>query len=125
MKDVVKALRWLAKETEFDFAAEQMNEAAALIESLQGKIIGKDALIATNKALMNAAISENGRLQGELTASQRRERAAVEDIVEAHDRGRCAVCKHKRSDGGACKKWPNRSCFEWRGVQAGEVEQDG
>ena len=63
-------------------------------------------------------------LQAQFSASQRREKAAVEDIPVAHDRGRCEVCKHKRQDGGACKKWPDRSCFEWRGPQDGKGETE-
>ena len=35
--EIVKALRWLAKETEFIFAAENLEGAADLIESLQAK----------------------------------------------------------------------------------------
>lgn len=38
MDDIVKALRWLAKETEFVFAAEQLTTAASLIESQAAEI---------------------------------------------------------------------------------------
>lgn len=36
--EIVKALRWLAKDTEFIFAAGQLNGAANLIESLQAQL---------------------------------------------------------------------------------------
>ena len=57
------------------------------------------------------------QLQAQIAEARRRERAAVEDILVAHDKGRCEVCKHKRNDSGQCLKWPNRECFEWRGLQ--------
>lgn len=65
-------------------------------------------------------------LQAQLAESQRRERAAVADIVVAHDAGKCETCKHKAVEAGAsCKKWPDRSCFEWRGPQeAGKGETE-
>ena len=59
-------------------------------------------------------------LQADLARVTAERDAAVADIPVAHDAGRCEVCKHKRND-GACKKWPDRSCFQWRGLQqAGE-----
>ena len=36
--DKTKTLRWLAKETEFAFAAEELNGTADLIESLQAQL---------------------------------------------------------------------------------------
>lgn len=36
--EITKTLRWLARETEFVFAAEQLNAAAALIDSLQSQL---------------------------------------------------------------------------------------
>jgi hypothetical protein len=87
--------------------------AADLIESLQAQIteLRKECDIAD---------AANTALHGALAESQRRADAAVEDILVAHDRGRCEVCKHKRQDGGACKERPDRSCFEWRGLQEAE-----
>lgn len=57
-------------------------------------------------------------LTAQLAESQRREKAAVEDILVAHDKGRCKVCKHMQNV-EQCQKWPSRSCFEWRGVEGG------
>ena len=68
--EIVKALRWLAKETEFTFAAENLNGAADLIESLQAQ----------------------------LSESQRREQAAVEDMTAVLKRDSddiCAYCKNR------------------------------
>lgn len=36
--ETVRALRWLAKDTEFIFAAENLNDAADLIESLTAQL---------------------------------------------------------------------------------------
>jgi len=36
--EIVRAIRWLAKDTEFVFGAETLNEAADLIESLQAQL---------------------------------------------------------------------------------------
>ena len=36
--EIVRALKWLAKETEFVFAAENLNGSAAVIESLQAQL---------------------------------------------------------------------------------------
>ena len=70
--DKAKTLRWLAKETEFAFAAEELNGTADLIESLQSQ----------------------------LSESQRRERAAVEDIM---CRDHCDVCISGKEHDGECK----------------------
>ena len=40
--EIVRALRWLAKDTAFIFAAENLNGAADLIESLQAHSTRKD-----------------------------------------------------------------------------------
>lgn len=136
--EIVRALRNYAKAfgpTPLHIRGD-MEIAAATIESLQAQLdklekriahegfSDLETMISKYKTVMLAAneISietdeEIEALEAQLSESQRRERAAVEDIPVAHDRGRCAVCKHKRSDGGACNKWPDRSCFEWRGPQ--------
>lgn len=40
--EITKTLRWLARETEFVFAAEQLNAAAALIESMQAQLAERE-----------------------------------------------------------------------------------
>ena len=91
--EIVKALRWLAKETEFIFAAENLNGAADLIESLQAQLADYhhmselvDGKMAENQRLRR--INEN--LQERLSASRRRGKAAV-DTVEVV---RCCDCVH-------------------------------
>lgn len=67
-------------------------------------------------------------LQAQLTASQRRADAAVEDIYKMTDGGECDICKHYNPDKNTCAKpfVPYDDCFEWRGPQeAGEGERDG
>lgn len=59
-------------------------------------------------------------LQAQLAESQRRERAAVEDLNLTAN---CDVCKHYDADEISCAKptVDSYSCFEWRGPQeAGE-----
>lgn len=66
-------------------------------------------------------------LQAQLAASQRRERAAVEDIYKMMDGGECDICKHYNPDKNTCAKpfVPYDDCFEWRGAQkAGEGGRD-
>ena len=92
--DKAKTLRWPAKETEFAFAAEELNSAADLIESLQAQ----------------------------LSESQRRERAAVEDARQGSVCRTCHYlnngCEPLNLDAG-CHKW------QWRGPQeAGEGEAE-
>jgi hypothetical protein len=72
--DKAKTLRWLAKETEFAFAAEELNGTADLIESLQSQ----------------------------LSESQRREQDARNELCikcgryhEAH-KGACDGCRWKK-----------------------------
>ena len=59
-------------------------------------------------------LSEVDRLQAALSESQRREKAAVEDIylLEA-----CDVCTHYDSQNNMCTRplEPSGTCFEWRG----------
>jgi hypothetical protein len=54
-----------------------------------------------------------------LRESQRRERAAVEDIYKMTDGGECDICKHYNPDKNTCAKpfVPYDDCFEWRGPQ--------
>lgn len=65
------------------------------------------------------------RLQAQLSESQRREQAAVEDLKEAASEltgiGTCVVCKYgpeEPFDGPHCGKCTRGDCqFEWRGPQ--------
>ena len=59
-------------------------------------------------------------LQAQLTASQRREKAAVEDINLLED---CSVCKHRDLD--SCDLAGTECHFEWRGPQTEKGEADG
>ena len=116
--EIVMALRWLAKETEFTFAAENLNGAADLIESLQAQLSklekkiaaegfsGLKTMISKYKTVMLAAneISiktdeELEELRAQIDASQRREQAAVEDL---NGTGACFTCKHFCRNGGDC-----------------------
>ena len=54
-------------------------------------------------------------LTAQLTASQRREKAAVEDINLLED---CGVCKHHDLD--SCDLAGTKCQFEWRGPQEAE-----
>lgn len=64
--------------------------------------------------------AENEKLKAERDA-------AVEDIYKMTDGGECDICKHYNPDKNTCAKpfVHYDDCFEWRGLQAGEGEQDG
>jgi hypothetical protein len=71
-----------------------------------------------------------GQLETQLAESQRREKAAVEDLkISAVFGNSCGFCKH---NGQKCKYAPNGKhenkelCWQWRGPQEAEkgVEQD-
>ena len=130
--EIVKALRWLEKETEFTYAAENMNGAADLIESLQAQLADYHHM----SELVDGKMGENQRLrrinenlQEQLAASQCRELAAAEDLEyacgssgEFELRSICDICRRKQTDGtcptqcemnslAASNKW------QWRGPQ--------
>ena len=72
-------------------------------------------------------LAEKESLTTQLAESQRREKAAVEDIRSLDVR--CRLCKHSIVNSGKlCCKTPsqteNGKCFEWRGVAEGE-KRDG
>ena len=118
--EIVRALRWLAKDTEFVFAAENLNDAADLIESMQAEVTKWKER--HNQAALNFQQEnrENAKLQAQLAASQRREKAAVEDINLLED---CSVCKHRDLD--SCDLAGTECHFEWRGPQAEKGAADG
>lgn len=122
-----------------------LNESADLIESLQADLRHEEKIshgqMEQNKRLRKMM----DKLQANLADSQRRERAAVEDL---NGTGACFTCKHFRRNGGDCfgagrcrldgiEIWPcnepgvyrvevpddGRKTYEWRGHQeAGKGE---
>ena len=87
--------------------------------NIHENMVCADLVLGLQFPRLSFLLAENERLTAQLTASQRREKAAVDDILIASDKGRCAICKHMQNV-DICQKWPNRSCFEWRGSQVGE-----
>lgn len=76
-----------------------ISAAIDLIESLQAQLAAKSREIErlygeaeTNHKIHVALTEDYYALQAQLAASQRRERAAVEDIAMAHKHGLCEVC---------------------------------
>jgi hypothetical protein len=97
-EQIVRALKSIAKNCDGSHScwhSPTLRKAVDLIESLQAQLSG---------------ISE------QLSASQRRADAAVEDIYKMTD-GECDVCKHYNTDKNTCAKpfVPYDACFEWRG----------
>ena len=92
--EIVRALREAYKETDkvYFFLRTLLKDAADLIENLTSQ----------------------------LAESQRREKAAVEDINLLED---CSVCKHHDLD--SCDLAGTKCHFEWRGPQAEKGEADG
>lgn len=66
--------------------------------------------------------AENEQLKAQLSATNNRLEAAVEDIYKMAD-GECDICKHYNPDKNTCAKpfVPRDECFEWRGLK-GEAE---
>lgn len=97
-----------------------LDAAADLIESLQAQLEQT-----WEWDMYKCAKREIDRLRTELTASQRREKAAVEDMQFIHCAGRYGceiclnndVCKMQNSRIGKCHN------FDWRGPQEGESEE--
>ena len=63
--------------------------------------------------------AENEQLKAQLSATNNRLEAAVEDIYKMTDGGECDICKHYNPDKNTCAKpfVPYDDCFEWRGPQ--------
>ena len=147
--EIVKALRENAKNAQENFEVDTMRDfdsAADLIESLQADLRHEEKVshgqMEQNKRLRKMM----DKLQAQLAESQRRERAAVEDL---NGTGACFTCKHFRRNGGDCfgagrcrldgiEIWPcnepgvyrvevpddGRKMYEWRGPQeAGKGEK--
>ena len=121
--ETARALKWLAKETEFVFAAENLNGAAAVIESLQAQLSKLEKRIAAEgfsdletmiskyKTVMLAANElsietdeELEELRAQLTASHRSAQDARNELCqkcgryrEAHN-GACNGCKWHKED---------------------------
>ena len=94
--EIVKALRWLAKDTEFVFAAENLNDAADLIESMQAEVTKWKER--HNQAALNFQQEnrENAKLQAQLTESERKEKENAElirKIYFATDKDLCDCCR--------------------------------
>lgn len=111
---------------------DNQREAANLIESLQAQLADYHHM----SELVGGKMEENQRLrrinenlQSQLADSQRRGRAAVEDIEHAarYNCGICGVCAHYAKfwkDGGCNLENNGEPCkWQWRGPQeAGEGE---
>ena len=125
-KEIVRALRnCKAYKTKSDLQTTMLT-AADLIKSLQAQLSDEKIV---SQSLRNAA---NG-YKAQLAASQRRERAAVEDmklivdaVREEHcDETCCFACKFdcdtSITDSGdyacECPGFERDDCFEWRGPQ--------
>lgn len=125
-------------------------EAAELIESLQAQLAEKtkeaegwhilrldaDRIREGMMQKEMRLIGDNMRLEKQLTASQRREQAAVEDLKDAlYDPLTidCGYCKYRGAETnehvattGGCHACENHGgfydCFEWRGPQESEAK---
>ena len=68
-------------------------------------------------------------LTAQLAASQRREKAAVEDLngLARFEKERCAYCLHDEEcePGEMLCSYKGDKAFEWRGPQVGKGEADG
>lgn len=130
--EIVKELRESCTGNEFAppmVTNRELTEAADLIESLQAQLAEKIHIkLRTDEDILTPAeaIETINRLRkayrktiAQISASQRREKAAVEDIYKMTDGGECDICKHYNPDKNTCAKpfVPYDDCFEWRGPQ--------
>lgn len=103
--------------------------AADLIESLQAEIKRLYDEAETNYKIHAALTEDFYGLRAQLSASRRREKAAVEDL-KLH--GGCPSCVHRigKPPHSPCEKFAMDKqnayirclAYEWRGLQAGEGE---
>ena len=105
---------------------------------IEADLMIANAEIKRLQAQLEATISGQKTLQKALAASQRRERAAVEDMKLIVDAAReehcdetcCFACKFDCDTSITwtgdyaceCPGFERDNCFEWRGPQAGDVE---
>ena len=93
-----------------------------MVESLQDDLAEERSRRRQAECNYDHAVADREKLRAQLTESQRRERAAIEDLRDNADRP-CRVCK-KWAD-GKCTLPPPKDCagffrWEWRGPVAGE-----
>ena len=86
--EIVRALRWLAKETEFIFAAENLNGAADLIESLQAQLAESNEQINWDNELVK-------KLEAQL-ADARNELCQKCGTYKYAHKGACDGCRWKK-----------------------------
>ena len=107
--------RWVDKHNQ---AALNFQQEKAECKRLQEQLADEKDAHESTKLLRDSMYAEK---DAQLAASQRRERAAVEDLNLTAN---CDVCKHYDADEISCAKptVDSYSCFEWRGVQAEKGE---
>ena len=140
-----QAYGWAKSHDYPSVAAQYARALASAVDDLQAQLADYHHM----SELVDGKMEENQRLrrinenlQAQLAESQRRERAAVEDLEGA---GACFTCKHFRRNGGDCfgagrcrldgiEIWPcnepgvyrvevpddGRKTYEWRGPQEAE-----
>jgi hypothetical protein len=113
-REIVKALRDAYEETDkvYFHLRTIIKDAADLIESLTAE--NAKLKIRDKTAKYHVYKDKWADAQIKLAASQRRERAAVEDLNLSAN---CDVCKHYDAGEISCAKptVDSYSCFEWRG----------
>lgn len=107
--EVVRALRWLARDADFVFAEEQLNAAADLIESLQAQLAAQKGA-SYWKSAWETECTENEKLHEALAESQRREQEAIGWAELLYDNVPLTASARDIRD-GYCK---------WRGAEKGE-----
>lgn len=96
--EIVRTLKWLAKDTDFVFAGEALDAAADLIESLQAQLAAKDAEITRLKVERDRAVCDL-------------------DAFGKGNKTRCGVCKYGSSPCDWCYYDSDGTLnFEWRGA---------
>ena len=123
--EIVKRLREYASRcdgTHSCWNAPTLNVAADLIEGLQARLVTLQSDIDRKIGECEGLREGAEVLKAQLVASQRRERAAVEDMkIVVETASECNVCKHRVGVSGCPIRY--KECnFEWRGQEAGKGE---
>ena len=103
--------------------------AADLIESLQKQLNDMTDTARQNYCKFVRMSEERDELQNELAESQRRERAAVEDLSTYKDCGFCIHVQDQQYCYKNCQRhvdvdnFRTHPCWQWRGPQEGEPHE--
>lgn len=93
--------------------------ADEVVKELRRRGLSNGTTLGYHSGLFEAAADMIESLQAQLAEAQKREKAAVEDLVAIGD---CRTCGNKNA---WCDNPDRCKGYEWRGTHDGEGEKDG